>query len=98
MPESVEVSAPPEAYALLDPDPSRFRDRAVLSFAHFDVRRLRRTIPGDPPSRPRTTDGDLWQPQNIDRANATRIATALGDLRAIAFTTKAPRRESSSNA
>jgi hypothetical protein len=90
MPEALEVSSPPEAYALLDPDPLRFRDRAVLSFAHFDVRRLRRTIPGQPPVEATTTDGDLWQPQNIDRANATRIASALGDLHATAFTTKAP--------
>jgi len=90
LPESVEVSAPPEAYALLEPDPLRFRDRAVLSFAHFDVRRLRRTLPGQPPVEATTTDGDLWQPQTIDRANATRIATALGDLHATAFTTRPP--------
>jgi hypothetical protein len=87
-PESVEVSAPPDAYALLDPDPLRFRDRAVLSFAHFDVRRLRRTIPGQQPVEATTTDGDLWQPQTIDRANATRVATTLGNLHAAAFTSK----------
>ncbi len=78
------------AYALLEPDPLRFRDRTALSFAHFDVRRLRRTAPGAPPVEATTTDGDLWKPQTIDRANAARIVSALGDLKATAFQTKPP--------
>ena len=40
--QQIDVSSPADVYALLAPDPLRFRARDVLSFARFDVRRLQR--------------------------------------------------------
>ena len=48
--ETADVAPGDPGYALLDPDPLRFRDRAVLDFAHFDARELRRTPPAGAPS------------------------------------------------
>jgi hypothetical protein len=85
-----------DAYALLDPDLFRFRDRRVLSFARFDVRRLRRQEKGDaPPVEVATRDADLWvviapPGADVDGTNLSRIVSALDDLRATAFRTKPP--------
>ena len=92
--EQADLAPGDPGYDLVDPSPLRFRDRAVLDFAHFDARGLRRTIEG------RTieivsSDGDDWRavaPADaaIDRTNAARVIGALGNLRAEAFLAAAP--------
>ena len=58
--EVVSVSAPADVFALLAPDPLRFRDRRVLSFASFDARRLRRSA-GGAAEVVVTDDGHTWR-------------------------------------
>lgn len=92
--EQAEVSPGDPGYPLVDPDPLRFRDRAVLDFAHFDARELRRSAEGrtiEIASR----DGDDWRavaPADaaVDRTDAARVVGALGNLRAEAFQAEAP--------
>ncbi len=81
------------AYALLAPDPLRFRDRAALDFAHFDARDLRRTA--DSAVELASADGDSWRAvapadAHVDGANVARVVSALGNLRAVRFLTAAP--------
>jgi hypothetical protein len=76
-------------YALVDPDPLRFRDRLVLDFAHFDARELRRSAGGQSVELT-SADGENWRvvaPPGAaaDRTNAARVVGALGNLRAEAF-------------
>ena len=85
------AAVPPGApgYALLEPDPLRFRDRLVLDFAHFDARELRRSAGGQTVALT-STDGDSWRVVTppgaaADRTNAARVVGALGNLRAEAF-------------
>jgi hypothetical protein len=90
--EQVDVSAPPDVFALLAPDPLRFRDRAVLSFARFDVRRLSRSAGGHVQTLT-TDDGGAWRAaagENADAANVARVEGALSDLRAQEFVAAAP--------
>jgi hypothetical protein len=81
-------------YALVDPDPLRFRDRAVLDFAHFDARDLARSVAGHA-MRISSRDGEDWRPvtpagATVDRTNAARVVGALGNLRAESFLAKPP--------
>jgi hypothetical protein len=83
--ETAAVAPGGPGYALLDPDPLRFRDRLVLDFAHFDVRELRRSDGGQTVDLT-SADGDSWRvvaPPGAaaDRTNAARVAGALGNLR-----------------
>ena len=91
--QQVDVSAPPDVYALLAPDPLRFRERAVLSFARFDVRRLQRTA-GKATQQVTTTDGGgSWQApagEAADAANVSQVVGALSDLRADEFVASPP--------
>jgi len=92
----VPASAPPTVLALLAADPLRFRERRVLSFARFDVRRLQRTE-GKTTQQVTTADGGgSWQAppgQTADVANASRVVDALSDLRAKDFVESPPRGE-----
>jgi hypothetical protein len=92
----VPASAPPPVLALLAPDPLRFRERRVLSFARFDVRRLQRTE-GKTTQEVTTDDGGgSWKAppgHTVDVANASRVVDALSDLRAKDFVETAPRGE-----
>jgi len=92
----VPASAPPPVLALLAADPLRFRERRVLSFARFDVRRLQRTE-GKTTQQVTTDDGGgSWKAppsQTADVANASRVVDALGDLRAKDFVPTPPRGE-----
>jgi hypothetical protein len=93
--EATDVVPKDPAYALLDPDPLHFRDRRVLSFAHFDVRHLRRSGQGSATVDLATPDGEQWRVvappgAEVDRANVARVVSALDDLHATAFRTKAP--------
>jgi hypothetical protein len=87
--EEVEVSPGDPGYALVEPDPRRFRDRAVLDFAHFDARDLKRAVTGRTVEIA-SSDGDDWRAvapagARIDRTNAARVVGALGNLRAESF-------------
>ena len=87
--ETVSVSPGDAAYASLDPEPLRFRDRLVLDFAHFDARDLKRTAAGQTVELT-SIDGDRWQvvaPSGAaaDRTNVARVVGALGNLRVEAF-------------
>lgn len=91
--QQVDVSGPPDVYALLAPDPLRFRDRSVLSFARFDVRRLQR-LAGKNTQQVTTTDGGgSWQApagEGADAANVAQVVGALSELRAEEFVASAP--------
>ena len=92
--ETRTVGPKSPAYPLLDPDPLRFRDRAVIDFAHFDARDLRR-VAGASDVELASPDGDDWrvvQPSGaaIDRANVPRVVSALGNLRAMTFVSSPP--------
>jgi hypothetical protein len=83
--ETVALSPGDPGYALLDPDPLRFRDRAVLDFAHFDARELERSAGGQSVELT-SADGDSWRvvaPAGAaaDRTSAARVVGALGNLR-----------------
>jgi hypothetical protein len=92
--QEADVAPGDPGYALLDPEPLRFRDRAVLDFAHFDARDLRRSAGG------RTTelasrDGEDWRAVSpagsvVAGANVARVIGALGNLRAESFLVTAP--------
>ena len=58
--EQADVSSPAEVHALLAPDPLRFRERAVLSFARFDLKRLQRGA-GKAAQAVTTDDGSSWR-------------------------------------
>ncbi len=92
--EVVEISPGDPGYALVDPDPLRFRDRAVLDFAHFDARELRRATAAGAVALA-SSDGDTWRvlaPAGAaaDGTNVARVIGALGNLRAEAFAAKPP--------
>jgi hypothetical protein len=90
--QAVDVSAPPDVYALLAPDPLRFRERTLLSFARFDVRRLQRQA-GKTIESLTTEDGTVWRAPagaDVDAANAARVAGVLSDLRAEEFVAAPP--------
>ena len=90
--QEVAVSSPPDVYELLAPDPLRFRERALLSFARFDVRRLERTV-GKEEQVVTSDDGGTWHAKSgarADAANIARIIGALSDLRPEAFLDDAP--------
>ena len=84
--QQIDVSSPPDVYALLAPDPLRFRARDVLSFARFDVRRLQRSA-GKTTQQLTTQDGGTWHASSgePDAANAALVVGALSDLRAVEF-------------
>jgi hypothetical protein len=86
--ESADVSAPPDACALLAPDPLRFRERVALSFAGFDVRRVSRAVGADESFTAATDDGGAsWTSAGrvADPAQLARAVAALSDLRAEEF-------------
>lgn len=88
----IDVAAPPDVYALLAPDPLRFRERTVLSFARFDVRRLQRQA-GKTLDQLTSDDGTVWRAPSggdVDAANAARVAGVLSDLRAEEFVAAPP--------
>jgi hypothetical protein len=90
--EEADVSSPAEVYALLAPDPSRFRERAVLSFARFDLRRLQRRA-GKTTQMVTTDDGGTWRGAagaSVDPASVGQVAGALADLRAEEFLAAPP--------
>ncbi len=90
--QTVDVSSPPDVFALLAPDPLRFRERELLSFARFDVRRLQRTS-GKDVQQTTSDDGTTWRSPSgadVDTANAARVASALSALRAESFVAAAP--------
>ncbi len=83
--ETADASPGDPGYALLDPDPLRFRDRVVLDFAHFDARELERSAGGQTVELT-SADGDSWRvvaPAGAaaERTNAARVIGALGNLR-----------------
>ncbi len=87
--ETVAVAPGTPGYALVDPDPLRFRDRVVLDFAHFDARALERSAAGQTVALT-SADGDSWRvvaPPGAaaDRTSVARVIGALGNLRAEAF-------------
>jgi hypothetical protein len=89
---SESVRAPAGSPDRPEPDaaPSGSRDRPLLDFAHFDVRRLIRTdtdgtveLVSDDGESWRSTTPSAFTPKgrSIDAANATRVASALANLR-----------------
>ena len=85
--QEIDVASPPEVAALLAPDPLRFRERAVLSFARFDVRRLERRAGADT-QQVISDDGSTWQTPpgaTPDTADVARVVGTLGDLHAEEF-------------
>jgi Domain of unknown function (DUF4340) len=92
--DGVTVGRADPAYALLEPDPLRFRSRKVLDFAHFDVRELKR-VGGGVTFDLHSTDGETWtRPQAqraVDRVTVDRLLAALGNLRAERFLASALR-------
>jgi hypothetical protein len=90
---AVTVGPRDPAYALLSPDPLRFRSRQVLDFAHFDVRELKRAG-GGVAYDARSPDGERWTSarpgQAIDPAATGRVVAALGNLRAERFEPRPP--------
>ncbi len=83
--ETAAVSPGAPGYALVDPDPLRFRDRVALDFAHFDARELERSAGGQTVQLT-SADGDSWRvvaPAGAaaDRTNTARVIGALGNLR-----------------
>jgi len=90
--EQTEVAAPPDVYALLAPDPLRFRDRGVLSFARFDVRTVTRTV-GASVFKASTEDGGTsWSSRKrvADPIKLGAVVAALSDLRGEEFVTAPP--------
>jgi hypothetical protein len=92
--EVAEVSARQEAFALVDPDPLRFRERAVLDFAHFDARLVRRLSAGTTVEIT-SADGDSWRAATppgaaVDEEAAARLVGALANLRADRFFARPP--------
>jgi hypothetical protein len=93
--QDVAVSSPPDLYELLAPDPLRFRDRALLSFARFDVRRLER-MAAKQEQVVTSDDGGTWRAASgaqADAASVGRVVGVLSDLRADEFLAEAPRGE-----
>lgn len=87
--ETAVVARGAPGYALVDPDPLRFRDRVVLDFAHFDARALERSAAGQTIALT-SADGDSWRVvappgAGADRTRVARVIGALGNLRAEAF-------------
>jgi hypothetical protein len=91
-PESVEVSAPADVYALLAPEPLRFRERGVLSFARFDVRGLARTADNGIEKVAIDAAGAWHAPvgKTVDAAAVARVIGALSDLHAQDFVAAPP--------
>ena len=90
--QTVDVSSPPDVFAQLAPDPLRFRERVLLSFARFDVRRLQRTA-GKHVEQLTSDDGTTWRTASgaeVDPTNTARVTGALADLRAEQFVAAAP--------
>jgi hypothetical protein len=91
--DAVTVGRSDPAYALLAPDPLRFRSRKVLDFAHFDVRELKRTGAGVT-FDVHSTDGETWINPHpggpIDPAAIGRVVAVLGNLRADSFLAMVP--------
>lgn len=91
--QEVDVSGPPSVLAVLAPDPLRFRERRVLSFARFDVRRLQRTA-GKTTQHITTDDGggswNAFPGETADTASASQVVGALSDLRAEKFVESPP--------
>jgi hypothetical protein len=90
--QQIDVAAPAEVYALLAPEPSRFRERSVLSFARFDLRRLQRTAGGRTQALT-TDDGGTWRVPSgasADAAHVALVVDALSDLRAEQFVAAPP--------
>jgi hypothetical protein len=88
--DAVTIGPRDPAYALLDPDPLRFRARGVLDYAHFDVRELRRISAGGTLDLT-TRDGETWAGAAVDQEAVGRLVSALGNLRAAAFLPHAPK-------
>jgi hypothetical protein len=88
--DAVTVGPRDPAYAALDPDPLRFRARAVLDFAHFDLRELRR-ISASGTLDVTTRDGETWAGAAVDQAAVRGVVSALGNLRADAFLPHPPK-------
>ncbi|HLK89822.1 MAG TPA: DUF4340 domain-containing protein [Polyangia bacterium] len=92
--DEADVGPGEPGYALVALDPLRFRDRAVLDFAHFDARTLRRTA-GGRTVQLASVDGESWRAvapsgADVDQQNVARVVGALGNLRAEAFLAKPP--------
>ncbi|HVV49473.1 MAG TPA: DUF4340 domain-containing protein [Polyangia bacterium] len=92
--EAADLAPGAAGYALLAPDPLRFRDRAVLDFAHFDARTLRRTGGGRTIALA-SRDGEDWRAVSpsgaaVEGTNVARVVGTLGNLRAEAFQASAP--------
>ena len=91
--QKIDVASPPEVAALLAPDPLRFRERAVLSFARFDVRRLQRTAGAETQQVTSDDGGATWRAasgRELNAANVGRVLGALSDLRAEEFVATSP--------
>lgn len=94
--EGCDVASTEAAYPLLTPDPLRFRDRAALSFARMDARRLRRITRGPTGvAEVVSEESGSWEvaaPTGgpIDRAGVDRVIGALADLRVASFRAAAP--------
>jgi hypothetical protein len=90
--QEITVASPPDVYTLLAPDPLRFRERTLLSFARFDARRLQRQT-GKAAEILTSDDGTVWRTASgadVDAANAARVAGVLSDLRAEEFVPAPP--------
>jgi hypothetical protein len=93
--EEASVAPGDPRYPVVDPDPLRFRDRAVLDFAHFDARRVQRSTGGHTVELT-SRDGEDWRAVSpargpVDPGNAARVVGALGNLRAETFLPSPPR-------
>lgn len=95
--EAVEVSTPKAIFAELAPEPLRFRDRNVLSFARMDARRLARRAGAAADAVEAIRDeGGGWRLRGAgvgvpDAAGIAQVVGALAELRADSFETRPPR-------
>jgi hypothetical protein len=96
--EADAALAPAALFADLDPEPLRFRSRAVLSFARHDVESVTISSPaGRLVARP-TPEGDTWRiterpdagGADIDASPIEALVTTMANLRAERFPTPPP--------
>ena len=80
-------------FAALEPEPLRFRSRAVLSLPRFDVTGVSVTSAGGRTSSVRRGPGEAWVsagPAEADGAALDRMLSVVADLQARRFPTPAP--------
>jgi hypothetical protein len=88
--------APASLFALLDPDPLRFRSRLVLDVSRYDARALRITAAGAGATEIVNAGGDSWRAQSpagarVDGAALDHLLGTLTNLSALRFLPPATR-------